>query len=135
MKIGLVLPGCKKNPSGGTKVIYQYANFLAESDKNHVIIYFDMSCSSLNRYNNIRIIQKIMADILVYMRPNWFRLNSKIKKRAILSINDSTIQNGDIVVATGIQTANPVAHLSEKKGKKYYFIQGFENWDYEDEFV
>lgn len=37
--------------------------------------------------------------------------------------------NADYIIATAWPTAYDVAKLSDKKGKKYYFIQDFEVWD------
>lgn len=44
-------------------------------------------------------------------------------------INNSTIRNADVTIATAWCTAFDIAKLSSLKGRKYYFIQGHEIWD------
>ena len=44
-------------------------------------------------------------------------------------INDKTIRDADVVIATAWCTAIDVSRLSASKGKKYYFIQDHEIWD------
>ena len=134
MRIGIVLSGCKRKPGGGAKIIYQYANFMANK-KHEVILYFNMSYSSLKKIDKMKKMQQFIASILVYMRPSWFELDDKIKKRAILSVNNNTIEDADIIIATAIETAKPVAALNKNKGNKFYFIQDFENWNCPDEEV
>lgn len=50
-------------------------------------------------------------------------------------MNEQTIPDGDVVFATAIGTAHPVASLPECKGRKFYLIQDFENWSCSDEEV
>jgi glycosyltransferase involved in cell wall biosynthesis len=134
MKIGFILPVCMGKPSGGSKVVFQYANYLAESLGHTVTIYFD-AVNLLYKYKLPNKIQRIGARILVYVRPRWFKLHPSIKKKALFEINNQTVMDGDIIIATGVPTAFPIAALDVSKGKKYYFIQGYENWVRSDEYV
>lgn len=49
-----------------------------------------------------------------------------------LFINNKTIRDADVTIATAWCTAFDVARLSASKGRKYYFIQGHEIWDNEE---
>lgn len=51
-----------------------------------------------------------------------------VKRKAIWCIENSEIRDGDIIIATLVSTAKAVTSLNSEKGKKFYFIQGFENW-------
>ncbi len=135
MKIGFVLNGCDKHITGGVKVIFQYANYLAETAENNVTLYFNMNLGSIKKIRHLKILQQYVADKVVQSRPKWYKLNPKIKKKAVLLIDDTTIDNEDVIIATAVYTANSVAMLSKTRGRKFYFIQGFENWSCTDEYV
>lgn len=44
-------------------------------------------------------------------------------------INNKTVRDAEVTIATAWCTAFDVAKLATSKGKKYYFIQGHEIWD------
>ena len=132
MKINIVLPSysLKNSIAGGTKVVYQYSNYLA-SKGNDIYIYYNLQHGK----NEKRIPKKIMKFIKYFIfklkgkkYPSWFKLNNKIKQKAC-EINNKTIKDADIVIATAANTFYPVKNLNVNKGKKIYFIQGFETWN------
>lgn len=129
MKITFVLPGLSRIPSGGFKVVFEYANRLLKRG-HKVNIVFDCEFIVYHRYKNIpNLIKKIMCIILVFVCPRWFKLEPGIKKICSLSgINDRELPDGDVVCATAVMTAKGVWRLSTSKGKKLYLIQDFENW-------
>lgn len=125
MKINIYLPEIYRGIAGGYKIIYQYANFLSKS--NDVCIYYNLN----NGKNSKNIPPKLCVfyrRLLFINYPYWFKLNKNIKQKCILNISDDNIRDADISIATAAITANDVAGLSIKKGKKIYFIQDFENW-------
>lgn len=124
--ISFVLPCLSRYPSGGFKVIYEYANAFAARGYN-VNLLFDIT-RSLARFNFPKLIKNSGCYVLNKIYPQWFHLNKNIVKMCIDGINEKSIPDGDIIVATAIQTAFPVSKLSNFKGKKIYFIQGFEAW-------
>lgn len=134
MKVSFVLPSSPKTPTGGTKVIYEYANFLA-SHKYEIHLYF-YAGSFLQK---VKIPNKLRHYIAKYeyliRRPSWFKLDYRIKKHIFFDYYADWLQDGDIVVATGIDTARPVYEANEQKGKKMYLIQDFENWSRPTEMV
>lgn len=127
LKIAFVLPGYSKSPIGGYKMVFEYANRLA--DRNHnVSIAFDCA-SGAQRHPLPGFLKKLCYQYLVWHYPTWFSLNKRIHKIcAYTGINDQEIPDGDIICATSVDTANPVSKLNSSKGKKVYFIQDFENW-------
>ena len=134
MKITFCLPAPVIRASGGHKVVYEYANHLIK--KNHeVCIAYDCS----NAFSHKKIFSKIMhannTITLFYYEHiykkirNWFLLDKNIKEIfCVNGVKDNLIENSDIVVATAVETAKPVAALSEDKGRKIYLVQGVENW-------
>lgn len=63
-----------------------------------------------------------------YRPDNWLRVDDRIEMLWKPSLHPSHIPNADIVVATSWLTAEWVAKYPASKGKKFYFIQGFETW-------
>ena len=126
MRIGIVFPGTAKAPVGGHKVLYEYANCLVK--KGHEVTIYYLAERLLEQYNLITPVQRICAKLLVKCRPNWFIFDRKVRKKAIFKISDNEIEDGDVIIATAFLTAQAVSGLNEKKGRKFYFIQDFENW-------
>lgn len=134
MKISIIMPSLARKALGGHKVVYEYCNYMACSKDISINIYF-FPGDSLKKFVKSANIRKYILNI--YLRVGnpikWFDIHKKIKLRVITDIHK--IDNSDIVIATGIETFEPVAELANEKGKKVYFIQDFENWKYSDEEV
>lgn len=124
MKISFVLPEISEKPIGGFKLVYQYANFFVQ--KGHsVTIYHMLAPSTHGVPDNVRSFKRQLRWHNRHM--SWFDLNSAVNiKVGIYKTNQ--IDAGDSVIATAVTTADFVAGLSKSCGKKYYFIQNFENW-------
>lgn len=126
-KITFVLPGYSKAPVGGYKIVFEYANQLADDGYNICILY--LNNTHLRKYKIPEFFKKAIIEFYTQVEPTWFRLNKNIQKissrnkRALTKISDS-----DIVIATAAITAKFVKNNFEK-AKKYYLIQGFEKWD------
>lgn len=110
MKINMILPGI--NHSGGVQMAFDYLNYFVKKGA-------DVIC-----YTPLRTLVKtgINSDSL----GKWYKANFKI--RFVPFFNDITIRNADVTIATSWITSYWVSSLSSKKGKKIYFIQGYENW-------
>jgi len=131
LKISFVLPHESVKIYGGFKVVFEYANKLAECG-HEVVIYF-MTERFMTNYAIPITLKKALVKTVVKYTPKWFKLNPKIKKVSLWDKND--VENADVIIATAIRTAFFVKDLSNSKGKKFYFIQGFENWKYSDDQV
>lgn len=129
MKITFVLQGYSKHPIGGVKMVFEYANRLAERG-HEIAILFDCSKGTINRHREIpKILRSSYYCFSVWRHPKWFPLHSTVKKICSnTGIHDHEVPDADIVCATAVSTAADVAALSAAKGRKLYFIQDFENW-------
>lgn len=134
VEISFVLPFYAKQPVGGIKVVYEYANYLAE--KGHKVILYILRGKTLE---NVRLPENLKNSlvklIIAHRRVSWFPLDRRVQRVSVNMIADEEIKDADVVIATSVDTALPVANLSQTKGKKFYFIQGYENWTYPDEQV
>lgn len=132
MHLTFVLPGIPTRPTGGSKIVLEYANRLVKRDIGVTATICYLSNPSKNRMGMLplplpakRQINRFRAKI----HPRWFTLDNRIERRCIFAIDDNSIPDGDWVFATAAVTANGVSNLSASKGKKGYIIQDFETWD------
>ena len=129
MRITFILPGYSKNPIGGFKMVFEYANRFVNRG-HEVFVVFDCSEGAANHNELPGFMKYICYNLLVWHYPRWFSLNRKVHKIcAYYGVNHKEIPDADIVCATAVSTAQKVADLDMNKGKKIYFIQDFENWE------
>lgn len=133
MTITIVLPWYdNQSPSGGILNIYGYAERLASKGHLVNIIYDCNKGKGKLKIPNILQCNKRMKNTIsktkLYLKQN-------IRETPVYNVSNSTIPDADFVVATALVTVASVNKLSTEKGKKVYFIQGFENWGKSDEEV
>lgn len=128
MKITFVLPPVSL--SGGIKVVAIYAKALAEKGHEVFLVSPPYPTKPLRR--------KIKEFLL---GKGWSRTQHSLSHLDGLGLNhhtlshcrtvvDSDVPDADVVIATWWETAEWVAKLSQTKGKKCYFIQGYEIFDF-----
>lgn len=125
------MPALPKYPVGGFKVIFEYANKMAE-DSNDVWIYYPKRLKP----EKIRkgILYKFVFEIFKYLKiknhfaARWFNLNEKVKENFIYTLEEKYIRDSDVTIATSWETAEWIGNYSQNKGKKLYLIQDFETW-------
>jgi glycosyltransferase involved in cell wall biosynthesis len=129
MKINIVVPSTSTVMGGGIRVIFRHANYLA--DKGHdVMVYVSMLYFIGNKF----ILKTSLANTFKRRtKIKWMKCSFKV--RLALMIKDGFIRDADVVIATAWHTAPFVNALSEKKGKKVYFIQDYEIWNQDETVV
>ena len=127
--ITFILPSPSKVPNGGHKIIYEYADRLAE--KNNVNIVYGISLP----YQKHRI-YKLIPDIFRYwiflflfkfVWKHWYNFKNIVKEKIVYQICDDNIPKTDIGIATFWSTSYALNQLENIK-QKYYFIQSYETW-------
>lgn len=130
-KINIILPALPKYPVGGYKVLFEYANKMAE-DANDVCIYYPKRLKPEKIRKNF--IFKLVFLVLKYFKiktyfgSRWFKLNEKVKENFVYTLEEKYIRESDVIIATSWETAEWVGKYSQNKGKKLYLIQDFETW-------
>lgn len=132
MKVIVLLPQFTITPTGGYKVILEYANRLSEDGIQVKIGYFYGTTFNKFRYSEwLR--RFIVRNYVKFIGcSKWFKLNKEIKEFIVDDIN--TIEKADVYLATAIGTSIELNRL-DTNAKKMYFIQDFENWNFSDEEV
>jgi glycosyltransferase involved in cell wall biosynthesis len=136
-KITIVLPGFSKYPIGGYKVVYSYANYLAEQGHDVVLLHALLLKGARHKVKDFR---RPIASILSGLRPNkkpdWVVLDERIECRTLPFLTPRLVPQSDYIVATEVQTANLVASVVERtKIPGSYFIQHYEDWSATPEFI
>lgn len=126
VKIAIALPVPNLKIIGGYKVIYEYANYLAEKGCDITIIY--NAHNGDNSINMPRFFAYLIRWNIGTFGPPWFKLNPKIHKKVFPSFGADTFNAYDVVVATATETAEYVNMAKIKSENKWYFVQGFEDW-------
>ncbi|MFV0469899.1 MAG: glycosyltransferase family 4 protein [Dysgonomonas sp.] len=126
IKINFILPYKPKRPTGGVKMMYEYANRLAK--KNYSVhIYYPLKTRFID-YRFPFVIRWILSKIEGFRTFCWFDFDPAIKMSYINSVSDKYVTDADVTISTWWSTALDMGRLSPSKGKKINFIQGFENW-------
>lgn len=128
MRITFISPALSMG--GGTKVISIYAKALEELGHNITIVSQPAIKASL-----ISILKSLVKG------KGWPKRKARCiyfdgmnLNHHVLNMNrpviDSDVPDGDIVIATWWETAEWVNNLSDNKGAKVYFVQGYEAYDH-----
>jgi len=125
MRITFLAP-CK-DLSGGIKVIATYGNKLVDLGHDVTVVY-PQSTQPLRRRLKRALLKKLKNQM-----DHLDRYKGKLK--AVREFTDATIPDGDAIIATAWETAEWSRDLSSSKGRKFYFIQGHEVWNAEQERV
>lgn len=123
MKINWILP--EVTPCGGVRVALDYANML--TDMGHDVVCYAPKSGQHYGWKKILFVKEVIrmkndSDL----RGEWF--TNKFDFEFPLWINDKSVRDADVTIATSWITAYWVNKLTNNKGKKVYFIQGFETW-------
>ena len=130
MEIVFVLPCSGKDPIGGLKVVYEYANHLSRRAHNVTVVHtafqrVDTHTSEIPRrslfYLKLRATGK-------YTPESWFNIDPRVNLLWVWNLDSRNIPDADVVVATSWDTAEWVNRYPATKGKKFYLIQHFETW-------
>lgn len=123
MKINMIL--AIDHISGGALVALKYLEFFAKRGED-VICYIP----STGYHFGWRKIAMIKSFVMWHMHGEWRQRlgNFKVRYEFPVVINNFTIRDADITIATAWITAYWVNKLNVHKGKHVYLIQGYETW-------
>lgn len=131
MKINIIVPFVYR--VGGIKLIFDYANRLTDLGHDIMVYYpiypYNNKKGELDISYNLKRFYRLFKQ-LGHLRKNLRKFKEiKFRIKALPFINQYFIRNADICLATAWTTAYSVYNFPEKKGKKFYFVQDYENWE------
>lgn len=136
MKVTFVLPTYLNSPSGGFKIVYEYANRLS-SIGHQVTVVHPRNIEPQRGFTQT--IKKHLWEYKLRLinRPlvSWFAVNSGVNLLLVADLRESKIPDSDVIFATACETAFSVAAYSAGKGKKFYLVQSYEIWNQPEDLV
>ncbi|WP_395243856.1 glycosyltransferase family 4 protein [Agromyces sp. MMS24-K17] len=139
-QIHVLLPGASRHPVGGYKVVYQYANVLAERGEK-VTLWHTTAFFAASDPFPPRVFAKSSLRRLLMLRDGsriapWFEVDPRIDLRLTALRPRPRLTRHDLVVSTAIETtpwANRLAFRAH--AKSLAFVQHFEDWAAGEAFV
>lgn len=124
MKINILVPFTA--PTGGIRVMFLYSNYFV-SKGHDVVCYVPMKAYKFSNKPILKVVKSSLGNVLKRgSKVNWFNCNFKIKLVPVIS--NTFVRDADISIATAWPTAYDLNMFKESKGKKVYFVQGYETW-------
>ena len=114
--------------TGGIKVIFIHANYLANQGHDVSIVHLLKLEDSLKGIlvGRIKSLKYLLTGLRGKKEPGWFSLDPRIKISHRYSLDK--IGEFDALIATANETADWVANVPDHLGEKYYFVQDYESW-------
>ena len=140
MRITFVAPGYSRHPSGGFRMIYQYANQLA-AHGHHVAVVHPRQFPHAPRPATVSVREMArnaygaLRDIVSKPLIDWQPIDDRVKLSFVDDGSDRELPVGDAIFATGWCTVEPVLRCGASKGEKFYLIQGYEAYQATKELV
>lgn len=138
--IAFLFPGFVFSPVGGFKVPLEYANRLAEDGYEVHVVYAD----AIKYNHHVPFLLKWKLRLRAWMINHglrrrtiraWFPLDNRIKEHVTYTLRYNEVPKTDISVCTAIDTSPFLQSYPIDASRKFYFIQGYENWGRTDKEV
>ncbi len=140
MRVTFLMPGYVWGPSGGIRVVYEYANRLV-SRGHHVTVVHPrrLKCvvppENETAYQWVRGRVNGFRNLLLKPSIDWHPLDNRVNLLFVPSSDVRYLPDGDAIFAAGFPTVQSVLECPETKGEKCYLIQGYEAYHAPKELV
>lgn len=133
MKISFVLPGYPWKPSGGYRVVYEYANHLVARGHEVTVVHSRRlpnwsPPSPPNLYRWLRRKAGQLRNTVLTPKVTWQPIDHRVRMLYVPEPTPRYVPDADAVFATWWATAELVAEYPSSKGVTLYLIQSYEIW-------
>jgi glycosyltransferase involved in cell wall biosynthesis len=132
MKIAFLMPGYQWGPSGGVRVVYEYANRLANRGHQVTVVHprrlKHAPREHLTAYQRARRVAFWLRGVVSRPSVEWQPLGGGVKLLFVATSDPRHIPEGDAIFATAWHSVASVLQCPPAKGKKCYLIQHYEVW-------
>ncbi len=130
VKITFVLPMYLDSPSGGFKVVYEYASRLQERGHQISVVH---PRNPEPQFELKESVKSIFWDFKLRLKHRplipWIDIHRGVRLILAPDLREGFIPDGDAIFATAYQTAFWVDKYGAGKGNKFYLIQSYEDWN------
>ena len=139
MRITFLMPGDHSFPSGGFRVVYEYANRLVSRGHQVTVLHpRKLKYAPPERFSVYRWLRRSASRLTTLAsRPSidWHRVDPRVRLLYIPSSDVRYIPQGEAVFATGWVTVQSVLECPADRGENFYLIQGYEGYHAPKELV
>lgn len=131
-RITILLPGPRREPVGGYKILYQYGDYLAKQGWSVDFTYLTNEIVCNGRFRGMK--GKIKRILLSHLKfYNWYSFSSNsINHNTVRTVNADFFKNYNIVICSSVETFIYIDKNNFVEPRKLiYFVQGYENWNVE----
>ena len=130
MRITFVLSSFPVAPTGGYRVVYEYANHLTSRGHRVSVVHPRrlIDTRPMNPYRRLRRIGARYRDVFFPPDVDWQPIDRRVRMLYVPDLQPCYIPDADAVFATFWATAPLVLNLPRSKGVKFYLIQHYEIW-------
>lgn len=137
LRITFLLPGPGHLPTGGAKVVYEYANYLSRRGHRVTLVHPALKTAQASHLQRLKGALSFLhrGTTRDYVPSRWFQLEPAVHTSWVPALSSRYIPDADAVVATAWATAESIVNYPSSKGVKFYLIQSWETWDGPEERV
>ncbi|SRR5579884_943684 len=131
MKITFLMPCYAWGPSGGFRVVYEYASRLAKRGHRVTVVHpRQLRFIPRERHPYWKIRAAVFRFRESFRTPtvDWMEVNPDVHLLYTATSHFRDIPDGDMIFATAWHTVASVLACPEAKGVRGYLIQGYESW-------
>jgi L-malate glycosyltransferase len=135
MKITFLMPCYMWVPSGGFRVVYEYANRLVARGHHVTVVHprhLKLAPPALDTRKtlrtHVRLARLWLRERVSQPTVDWHPMDSRVKLLYVPDSGPEHIPDADVLFATGWDTAPSVLACPPGQGEKCHLIQGYETW-------
>lgn len=132
MKITFLMPCYMWGPSGGFRIVYEYANQLVVRGHQVAVVHPRRLKPPVKEQMTFRkyLRKGRLFAKEVFSRPAiyWHPIDPRVNVLYVPSSDQKYIPDADVIFATAWHTVRSVLEYPETKGRKCYLIQGYETF-------
>lgn len=133
MKVTFLLPDYPWRPTGGSRVVYEYANQLVRHGHDVTVVHARYLRNAVTpvTYSPICLLRKAVTytqNVMLKPAVRWQHIDKRIIMLYVPELKAKYVPDADIIFATSWHTAEYLARYPQSKGARFYLIQHYEIW-------
>lgn len=130
VRISFLLPGYGRNPTGGYRAVYEYANHLAARGHQVVVVHARRMPEHeppppADLMNRVRILAVRLHQAFFTPRLKWQTIDERVRLLYVPEPTASLVPDADVVIAASWEAAESMWSYPASKGQKVYLVQDF----------